>query len=144
MRNCIDSVNFLVISYRIKHHFNYSFFKIIKTNLKTFLNVIIFMKYKIIEDLTSDVMFEAYGKDKKELFENAAEALFSVICDIKKVRPLEKITVEISAENFEELLIEWLQHLIALVDIEEMFFSRFEIRQISNTKLKAVCYGSIA
>ena len=36
-------------------------------------------KYKFIEGLTSDVMFEAYGKDLKELFSNAAEAMFSVI-----------------------------------------------------------------
>jgi SHS2 domain-containing protein len=29
------------------------------------------MKYKQIEDLTSDVLFEAYGKDLKEVFENS-------------------------------------------------------------------------
>ena len=46
-------------------------------------------KYKFLDDITSDVMFEAYGKDLKELFENAAEALFSVICKIKKVKPKE-------------------------------------------------------
>ena len=28
-------------------------------------------KFKIIDDLTSDVLFEAYGKDMKELFENS-------------------------------------------------------------------------
>ena len=43
------------------------------------------MRYRIIDKITSDVMFEAYGKDKKELFTNAAEALFGVICEIKKV-----------------------------------------------------------
>ena len=36
------------------------------------------MKYKFIDSLTSDVMFEAYGKTFKELFENAALALFSI------------------------------------------------------------------
>ena len=44
------------------------------------------MKYKFVEDLTSDVMYEAYGKDLKELFENAALALLSVICKIDKVK----------------------------------------------------------
>ena len=45
------------------------------------------MKYRFIDKLKSDVMFEAYGKNLKGLFENAALALFSVICDIKKVKP---------------------------------------------------------
>jgi len=42
-------------------------------------------KYKIIDDLKSDVMFEAFGKNLKELFENAAEALFSIICDVSSI-----------------------------------------------------------
>ena len=32
------------------------------------------MKYKFIEDLTSDVIFEAYGKNLKGSFSNAAIA----------------------------------------------------------------------
>jgi len=101
-------------------------------------------KYKFIDDLTSDVMFEAYGKDLKEVFENAALALFSVICQIKKVK--HKITkdVVIEAEDAKELMINWLQELIARVDIEELFFSKFEIEEISNTKLKAKVYGDKA
>ena len=46
------------------------------------------MKYKIIDKVTSDVMLEIYGKSPKELFENAAEALFSIICEVKRVKPL--------------------------------------------------------
>ena len=42
-------------------------------------------KYKFIDDLTSDVLFEAYGKDLKELYANAAEAMFSIICQTEKV-----------------------------------------------------------
>ena len=48
------------------------------------------MKYKILEDLTSDVMFEAYGKDLKEVFSNAAQALLSIICKIKEVESTKK------------------------------------------------------
>ena len=36
------------------------------------------MKYKFIDNIMSDVAYEAYGKDLKELFINAAEALLSV------------------------------------------------------------------
>ena len=97
--------------------------------------------YKFIEDLTSDVMFEAYGKDLKELFKNSALALFSVICDIKKVGEEKTIDIEVNGDSLEELMVNWLQDLIALVDTEELFFSRFEIMEINENNLKAKIYG---
>ena len=99
------------------------------------------MKFKFIEDLTSDVMFEAYGNDLKELFENSATALFNVICKIDKVKTIKSLNVEIEGDNLKELLINWLQELIALVDIKEMFFSKFEILEVSEKRLKAKIYG---
>jgi SHS2 domain-containing protein len=101
-------------------------------------------KYKFIDDLTSDVMFEAYGKDLKEVFENSAEALFSVICQLDKVKPKEKREVEVSGKDGKDLLFNWLQELIAMVDTEVMFFSRFEVREISPRKLKATVWGEEA
>ena len=99
------------------------------------------MKYKFLDEIKSDVMFEAYGKDLKELFQNAAEALFSVICKIKSIKPKESINIETKAENPEELMINWLQELIAAVDTEEMFFSKFNIKEITNKNLKATIKG---
>ncbi len=98
-------------------------------------------KYKFLDNITSDVMFEAYGKTEKELFENAAEALFSVICKIKKVKPKEAEEFEIKAEDLENLMLNWLQALIAIVDTEQKFFSKFEIEEIDETHLKAKLYG---
>ena len=88
------------------------------------------MKYKFIEDLTSDVMFEAYGKTLEELFANAAEAMFSVICKLEKVKPKKKKDVRLDDESVEKLLISWLQHLISMVDVDEMFFSQFEVDSV--------------
>jgi len=99
------------------------------------------MRYKYLDDLTSDVLFEAYGKTQKEVFENSAEAMFGIICKLKQVKPEKAIDVEASGENPKELLFNWLQKLIALVDIEEMFFSKFEIINIDNNKLTAKAYG---
>ena len=98
-------------------------------------------KYKFVEDLTSDVMFEAYGTDLKELFKNSALALSSVICDIKKIGKEKSFGVELKGDSTEELMINWLQEIIALVDTEEMFFSRFDITEISENHLKANIYG---
>ncbi len=99
------------------------------------------MKYRMIDDLTSDVMFEAYGKDLREVFENAAEAMFSVICNLKEVEAERVLDVELKAGRKEELMISWLQELIALVDTEEMFFSKFEVTEIDEKHLKAKVYG---
>ena len=99
------------------------------------------MKYKFIDDLTSDVYFECYGKDLKEIFENAALAMFEVICKINQVRPKNKLIVKIKGKNAKELLFNWLQELIAQVDVEEMFFSKFNITKISETELTSEICG---
>ncbi len=98
-------------------------------------------KYKFLDKLTSDVLYEAYGTDLKEVFENAALALMSVICKIDKVKPDRKEEFEVKAEKAEDLMFNWLQSLIAIVDTEQCFFSKFEIKEISETKLVAVLYG---
>jgi SHS2 domain-containing protein len=100
-----------------------------------------FMKYRFVDDLTSDVMFEAYGKDLKELFVNAALALFSVICQLEKIRPGVKKEVEVGGEDEKDLMFNWLQGLIGLVDTEEMFFSKFDIIEMDKKRLRAECWG---
>jgi len=99
------------------------------------------MKYKILDKITSDIMFEVYGKNEKELFSNAAEALFSVICEIKEVKPEDRIEVKVKGKDLKDLLYNWLENLIGLVDIKEMFLSKFIIKEISDKELKAECYG---
>jgi len=92
------------------------------------------MKYKFIDDLTSDVMFEAYGKTLQQLFANAAEAMFSVICQLDKVEPKQAKPVTLEADSIESLIVAWLQELIGMVDTEEMFFSKFEVDSVEEIK----------
>jgi SHS2 domain-containing protein len=99
------------------------------------------MKYKFIDSITSDVLYEAYGKDLKELFENSALALASIQCRIDLVIPKDSRSVELKADNVDHLMIAWLQEIIAFVDVEEMFFSKFDIKEISETSLKAEIWG---
>jgi len=88
------------------------------------------MKYQFIEDLTSDVMFESYGKDLPELFTNSAEALFEIICKTEKIIPTKEITIHVSAKTEQELLYEWLSTILTQSEVEELFFSKFEIEKI--------------
>ncbi len=101
-------------------------------------------KFKIIEDTTSDVAFEAYGKTIDELFENAAYGLFSIICDVNAVNPSKQETFQLEAETLTALMLDWLDALIASVDIDKMFFSKFEVHVIKQNNgyvLKATAWG---
>jgi SHS2 domain-containing protein len=99
------------------------------------------MKYKFIDEITSDVMFEAYGSSLKSVFSNAAEAMFTMFCHIDKVEPKVEKKIEVKADSIEDLMVNWLQALIAAVDIEGMFFSKFKITEIDSKHLVAYVYG---
>lgn len=99
------------------------------------------MKYRLIDDVTSDVVFEAYGRDLAGLFENAAMALSSIICQIEEIGKSVSKKIELEGDDVKDLMFNWLQKIIEMVDVDGLFFSRFRIEDISKTKLNAVCYG---
>jgi SHS2 domain-containing protein len=98
-------------------------------------------RYKFIDNITSDVVFEAYGKELKDVFTHAADALSTMICKVKLVKPKKEIKIEVNGDSAEDLMINWLQSIIANVDIESMFFSKFTITEISDRHLVAFAYG---
>jgi SHS2 domain-containing protein len=78
-------------------------------------------------DVTADVGVEAYGGSLDELFENAALAMFGVMCNLGNVKSVKKKEVEASGGDLEALLREWLTQLLGLKDIYGMMFSRFKV-----------------
>lgn len=90
--------------------------------------------------VTSDVAFEAFGKTPSELFENAAAATFSVMCDVTKVEPNEEKAITITGDSLEDLLFNFLNELIFLKDRDEMLFSKFEV-SIVNNNVTAKIFG---
>ena len=101
-------------------------------------------KFRYIDDLTSDVMFEAYGKTPEELFVNAALALSNVICQAGKVKRKKSIDVEVRGNSHEELMFNWLQEIIAQVDLEGMFFSGFQVMAMGKDFIKGRFSGEDA
>ena len=101
--------------------------------------------YRFIDDLTSDVMFEARGRTVNDVFENAATALFDVIAQVDKVKHEKFVKITVKGLNLEDLMFNWLQELISLVDTEEMFFSKFKVKVDENkNSLEATCHGESA
>jgi len=99
------------------------------------------MKYRYVNDLTSDIAFIGYGSTYKEVFENTAMALSEVICKTKKIKPINKKVIIAKADDYEGLLFNFLSEIIAAVDIEEMFFSKFKITKLNSKEITAECFG---
>ena len=103
-------------------------------------------KYRIIEH-TSDIGIEFYGGSLTELFESAAAAMFSIICNLKLIEPVEKKNIAVSGKNtgYEDLLVSWLERLIYLCEVDSMLFSDFKVVKIkkenSDITLKAEISG---
>ncbi len=97
-------------------------------------------RFEVI-DHTADVGIAAYGANLREAFANAACALFSLMVDLGNVADVLCCEAEVTAENREDLLVAWLNELIYLFEVENVLFQRFEIDELSETRLRARCYG---
>jgi SHS2 domain-containing protein len=94
-----------------------------------------------ILDHTADVGIIAYGADLKELFSNAALALFSLITDPESIDEKLHIDLEVRSEDRDSLLVDWLNELIYCFDSKYLLFDRFDIESLTDNALKATCYG---
>ncbi len=91
-------------------------------------------------DHQADIGVRGFGASLEEAYANAAAAMYSVIVDIERVAQHESRTVHVSAGDREQLLVEWLNALLALSDIERMLFARFEVR-IEGNDLSGTAWG---
>ena len=104
-------------------------------------------KYKFLENVAiADSAFEAQGESLEDLFQTCAQATFEVMADTSTIEPKLKETVELSGENLEELLFDWLAELIYLKDSKSLLFGKFEvkIKQEEGYKLFAAVWGEPA
>ena len=99
--------------------------------------------FELIEH-TADIGIRAYGISKPEAYANAARAMFSLITDPDKIREVTCREVNVNAPDREILAVEWLNELVYLFDTEQMLFKRFDITELTETELKARCYGEKA
>lgn len=118
---------------------------------------------------TADWSFRAFGKDLRELFENAAFAIFTmqgatsvVISREQGDREISKAhdeisrrdaarndnqeftprTVGVSGIDYESLLVNWLTELLWLQESNHETYQRFQIDALSPTELRAQVFGA--
>jgi SHS2 domain-containing protein len=97
-------------------------------------------RFELIEH-TADIGINAYGKDLPEAFASAAYGMFSIIAELDSVKEVASRRVEVTADDIESLLFEWLNSLLYYFDIEMLLFSRFDIIEFGDTRLVADCRG---
>ena len=97
-------------------------------------------RYKLIEH-TADTGLIAYGSSLAEAFGNAAYGMFSIIAELDRVRETETRRFEVTDNDLEGLLFEWLNRLLYYFDVDMLLFKRFEISILPENRLKAICYG---
>jgi SHS2 domain-containing protein len=92
-------------------------------------------------DHTADIGIVAYGADIKQVFANAALGLYNLMVDLDDFKENVQRDIELSAEDVEVLLVEWLNELIYIFDVEHIVFKRFEIEELTDTQIRARCFG---
>ena len=80
------------------------------------------MPYHYLEDIgTADIAFEATGCDLSELFRDAADATMNVMIDnLQAIEPRENRHIELSSDEIDMLLFDFLQELIYFKDAERL------------------------
>ncbi len=91
----------------------------------------------------ADIGVRGIGPSRDKAFEQAALALTAVVCNPKRVKPVQRVTVSCSAADQELLLVAWLNAVIAEMSARKMLFSRFSVRS-RGLRLKAVIKGEKA
>jgi len=92
-------------------------------------------------DHTADIGLIVYGEDLKALFENAGEALFHLITDLKKVRRRTERRIAIGREGLERLMVDWLTELLYLHEVENLLFKGFKVESVGEDGLRAEVKG---
>lgn len=82
--------------------------------------------FEVLEH-TADVGLRAYGQTLKEVFENAALGMFSLITILGDVKPVLTDELYVEAEDRDSLLVEWLNELLYKFEVEYKVYKRFEI-----------------
>ncbi len=93
-------------------------------------------KYHLI-DHTADFGIHVSGTSSKDLFANAAEALFDVITDIDSLTGYDSCHIEVSGEDWSDLMINWLREILYLWNGKERLVKSANITSLSENKLSA-------
>jgi len=94
-----------------------------------------------ILDHTADIGIIVHGENLKTLYENAGEAFFHLITDLRKVKRRVERRVNIEGESLDRLMVDWLSELLYFHDVENLLFKEFKVESVGEDGLKATVKG---
>jgi SHS2 domain-containing protein len=94
-----------------------------------------------ILDHTADIGIIVHGENLKALFENAGEAFFHLITDLRKVRRRTERRINLGGESLDRLMVDWLSELLYLHDVENLLFKGFNVESVGEDGLRAIVKG---
>jgi SHS2 domain-containing protein len=89
----------------------------------------------------ADVGLQIDSVDGPTLFSDAGLAYLALVCELAAVREREVYDLACQACSVEELLVDWLNELIFLVEGRRVLWRRIELAEFSETSLRAVLHG---
>lgn len=98
------------------------------------------MSFEQIEH-TADVGILAKGNDLEDAFRETARGMFSIITDLDGIGETGEYRVELTADDWESLLINFLSELIYLHEVKDVLFSDFDIELGDNGEKKIIAKG---
>lgn len=98
-------------------------------------------KYEQI-DIAGDAGLIIRGNTIEELFINAAEGMFSLITNTRAIKDTETKDISIESDNYENLLIQWLNELVFLFDTYGFIGKRY-MMDLRNNKIGAKVSGGL-
>lgn len=95
-------------------------------------------------DHTADIGLKANGKNLSDAFAHAAEGMFDIITDSSKIDGKGEYHIELSSDDLEQLLVDWLNELLFLQGAENLVFGNFSVTvDEKNVCLSATVSGEI-
>jgi SHS2 domain-containing protein len=96
--------------------------------------------YELV-DHTADIGVRLWGPTAEEVFEQAALALFSLVCDPLEAGELESVDVELEAEALDLLLAAWLNELLYVFEARKLVLTQSDILELGERALRARVSG---
>ncbi len=96
--------------------------------------------FEILEH-TADIGFRAWGPTAAVLFENAARAMGVIAADPEAAEARTELAVEITGDDYESLLVNWLSEIVYLFDSGRFAPARYKVDEINPEKLTARLIG---
>lgn len=98
------------------------------------------MTFSLLEH-TADMGLDVSAGSRAELFAEAAHGLLHLLGGAPAARGLETLTLEVAAEEQDELLVNWLNELLFLLENRHFYLAAVTVESCTSTRLRARLTG---